>query len=128
MNEPEDWRASAHWQALAATALSGSQDYDRAILTLSSGALALSATFLHDIARNVASASLDLLTASWVALIAAIISIVASFQTSQLATRQEMLNKDSKYAFRATVVLNVLGGLGFIGGMVLFARFAFVNL
>ena len=111
-----------------APALSGSQDYDRAILTLSSGALALSATFLHDIARNVASASLDLLTASWVALIAAIISIVASFQTSQLATRQEMLNKDSKYAFRATVVLNVLGGLGFIGGMVLFARFAFVNL
>ena len=127
MTEPEDWRASAYYQALAATALSGSQDYDRAILTLSSGTLALSATFIHNIADHPMS-NVDLLSWSWAGLIAAIVSIVVSFQTSQWATRRDMLGKTAPLLVKVTVGLNLLGGLAFIGGIVLFARFAFVNL
>lgn len=34
---PEDWRERAYWEALTRTELYASQDYDKAILTLSSG-------------------------------------------------------------------------------------------
>jgi hypothetical protein len=130
MAEQDDWRDEAYYKALADAHLSGSQDHDRAILTLSSGTLALSATFVHDIAPNPVGCSVALLIAAWVGLIAAIIAIVLSYQTSQAAHRAAMREEDGSTKTRATVTvaLTVIGDIGFIAGIVLFAAFAAVNL
>lgn len=129
-DEAGDWRDQSYWQALAAAQLSGSQDHDRAILTLGSGTLALSATFLHDIAPDPVGNSLILLLISWALLVVAIVLIVCSFQTSQWAMQAGMENRDEamKFRTRVTIALNVASDIGFVGGIALFALFAVVNL
>jgi len=125
----DDWRSQVRWQALAAAQLSGSQDHDRAVLTLSSATLALSATFVHDIAPDPMRSS-DLLVLSWVALIAAIIFMVISFQASQWAMQAAMLDDAaaSRTRTRATVALNILADVGFVAGILFFALFARSNI
>ena len=126
----EDWRAHAYYQALSAAQLSGSQDHDRAVLTLASGTLALSATFLHDVAPTPVAGSIGLLSWSWFALTAAIVCIVMSYQTSQWAMQATMQGRSAPATFRTrlTIGLTLAGDAGFIAGVVLFAKFALSNL
>jgi hypothetical protein len=93
--DPNAWIDQTHWQALAAAQLSASQDHDKAILTLASGTLALSATFVHDIAPNPVGCSVALLIVSWVALVASIVFIVLSYQASQWTMQAAMQEKDA---------------------------------
>lgn len=125
--EPESWRPKAYWEAASRAELSASQDYDRAILTLSSGTLALSATFLKDIAQTPAK-SIVLLEVSWAALIGAIIAIILSFLVSQWAIRAEARNEGLRFGVKGIVGLTLFGGVAFVLGIVLFATFALVNL
>ena len=125
---PEDWRERAYWEALTRTELSASQDYDKAILTLSSGTLALSATFVRDIAPEPVACSLALLVGSWLAFVVAIIAVIVSYLTSQTAIRREAQNLNASRITNATKGLNYISGIGFIAGIVLFAVFALVNL
>jgi uncharacterized membrane protein YgcG len=123
-----DWREQAYYEALTAALLSGSQDYDRAVLTLSSGTLALSATFIHDIAPTPVGDSIILLILSWAALVLALSLTVISFQTSQWAMNRELTGGTATRLTKVTVALNVAAGIGLLGGIVLFAYFALVNL
>jgi len=125
----DDWREREYWRALSDAQLSGSQDHDRAILTLSSATLALSATFLHDIAPSPPGA-VEFLVVSWGAFLAAIVLIVASFQVSQWAMQAAMSGQAGAVRTRthAIVALNLLADVGFVVGIVTFVFFARQNL
>lgn len=121
------WIEQAHWQALSTAQLSGSHNHDQAILTLQSGTLALSATFLNDIAPTPVSGSLTLLVLSWAALIAAIVFVVLSFQASQWTMQGAMEKRNVSRRNKLTIALNIVSDIAFVGGIVLFAYFAFAN-
>ena len=68
--------------------------HDRAILTLTAGALALSITFLEKIAPKPAPSALWLIAAAWLCFIVGLCVILLSFLLSQTACRRqrELLN------------------------------------
>jgi hypothetical protein len=119
---------------------SNSESYDKAILTLASGALGLSLSFIKDIlpasepARRVC-----LLYVSWILLTAAIITTVASFLLSNEAINQALRQNTEYYlkrnesAFvrtklsRAVDASNYASGILFVFGIVLTVIFVSVN-
>jgi hypothetical protein len=108
--------------------------YDKAVMTLSGGALALSFTFLKDV--HVASQNLifrDWLVASWVSWALSIGCILASFFTSTLALRRAIHQNDANELMKETVGgkaayvtqwLNVIAGVLFLIG--LFSQIVFI--
>jgi hypothetical protein len=75
-----DWLVQADHDA--------SRDYDKTVLTLATGALALSVTFAHDIAPHPVSGSTLLLAAAWVLLTISLAAMLFSLITSQAALRK----------------------------------------
>lgn len=63
--------------------------HDKAILTVASGGLALSITFLKDIAPHPLPETWKYLGASWACFVVGILAILLSFQTSQSACRKQ---------------------------------------
>ena len=68
---------------------SSSDEHDKAALTLSGGALALSITFLEKIAPNPSPESTWILFVAWAGFILSITSVLAGFHLSQLACRKQ---------------------------------------
>jgi hypothetical protein len=66
-----------------------SRSFDRAILTLTGGALGLSLAFIKDAAPNVAPCTTWLLYAGWFLLIASLLMTLSSFQMSATALRRQ---------------------------------------
>jgi len=83
-------------QAMVDADRDASRDYDNAVLSLASGALALSATFAHDIAPHPQPDSLVILGASWGLLTTALIAILVSLVTSQVALRKVIRDIDAE--------------------------------
>lgn len=71
--------------------------HDKAILTIASGGLALSVTFLKDIAPHPLSETWKYLGAAWVCFVVGILTILLSFQTSQSACRKQRDFLDDLY-------------------------------
>jgi hypothetical protein len=69
----------------------GNKQYDAAVLSLSSGALILSISFVQDIVSMLTPALRCLLTLSWVTFLATILLIVASFLCSIHAFKNLLL-------------------------------------
>lgn len=114
------------------------RSYDRAILTLSSGAIALSITFLQFITPT--KLSLWFLYASWFGFAVAIGFIVVSFLASQRATEVEIEHLDEWYEQGTTLAdqpanpytrriryLNRTAAAAFLAGVILFGLFAGFN-
>ena len=98
MNEDEERRA-LHGKArehLLKCQLSNSENYDRAILTLSTASLGLSVTFIKNMVEIDQAACLWLLETSWVLFGIAIVTTVLSFQLSQRSIDFEF-NRLNKY-------------------------------
>jgi hypothetical protein len=76
---------------------SNSEAYDKAILTLSSGFLALSLTFIKDLVSPGTIRVTGLLYASWIVLTAAIISTVLSFRVSNIAIEGQLAQAERYY-------------------------------
>lgn len=103
--------------------------YDRTVLSLAGGALALSITFMRDIAGD-SPRAVVLLGLGWLALIISMGLIVSSFPISKLAVEMrwihdqqkghELSNKAWRRSLRAGVFLAV--------GILLVAAFALWNL
>ena len=118
---------------------SNSEAYDKAILTLSSGFLALSLTFIKDIVPHAQLWHAWLLYTSWGALATAIISTVASFRVSNGAIEAQLERAHQYYieraedAFKTTTIakvverLNIFSGLAFVVGVVLTTLFVMSN-
>jgi hypothetical protein len=119
--------------------LSNSENFDRSILSLSIGLLAVSVAFIKPAAP--AAQHIAVLGWSWVALGAAIGSTMASFMTSQAAIDRQ-LDHAEKYYLQgqddfltkpnrlgaATSWLNRLAGFAFLLGVALTIWFAIVNI
>jgi hypothetical protein len=109
-----------------------SSAFDKAVTALAAGGLALSITFVRDIAPELKETWR--LGIAWVALVGALLCSMASFFTSEQAHRHligqlelgEDLTRDAWGV--ATLVLNVKAGLGVAIGAGFLAYFAFGNL
>lgn len=114
--------------------------YDRAILTLSGGALALSLTFIHDIADSFDRTTLLWLYLGWSGFITSLLATLTSFQVSQSAMRRQREIIDSLHSqdqrtadpatnplARWTLILNWLSLTSFICGASFLAVFVGMN-
>jgi nitrate reductase NapE component len=114
-----------------------SETYDKTIVTLSGGALALSITFVHEIVKSPLPETLWLLATAWGAFACSILASLVSLLTSQWALRKAMCQVDLNTihverpgAWRSwlTSFLNIAACLMFILGVALIASFCFKNL
>ena len=73
--------------------------HDKAILTISMGGLALSITFIKDIAPHPLPGTLWSIGTSWSLFVASMLAILASFLTSQIACRRPRDLLDELYQY-----------------------------
>lgn len=114
------------------------QQFDKAILTLASGALGLSITFIKQIAPHPKSQSIYFLIAAWTFFSFSILSTLISFLTSQAACRrqreildQDISEKEHENKNNATYWTNWLNYLSiafFISGIIFLIVFSIFNL
>jgi hypothetical protein len=127
----EAMKAYRDW--LVETEHKASESYDKAVMTLSGGALAISLTFVKNVAQPVVA--LWRLESAWVALTVSVGSILVSMPTSQIALRHSIHQVDEGKPTQrpggmfsiATEMLNVLATVTFIGGIALLAWFSLSN-
>lgn len=118
------------------SALEASQHaYDKAILTLSGGALGMSLAFLEHVAGSPPFLSPDFLIYAWsawaVSVLATLVSFYFSVRALRIAITQHDSDDDSKQGGRwatATEFCNVLAGLAFVAGLAMFFAFAQDNI
>ena len=121
--------------------LSNSEKFDNAILTLSTGALAISLAFIKDVVPLRIAENIWFLKASWWLFGFSIILTLASFVASQLGISRQLkyaeeyyLNKKDEYLRKRnylailTNFLNYSSGILFIAAIVFTIYFVIVNL
>ena len=112
------------------------EDYDKALLAMSGGALAISIAFLKNIVGHDSYQYSCLLIGAWISWTLTVLVVLGSFLMSQIALRtaiQELDSGEEKsrlggFADKITGFLNVAGGILFFVGVVLMVIFASVNL
>lgn len=113
------------------------KSYDKTIVTLSAGALGLSLAFVHDYFADAPIQARTLLLAAWGAWGCSLAVILLSHLTSVWALKATISQVDSGMIFETspgrgwstvTTVLNILGGVLFLGGVVLLLLFVEQNL
>jgi hypothetical protein len=124
LNEYRQWLVTAHQ--------SSSQAYDKAIMTLAGGALAISLTFIHDVAPH--PVRRNLLVLAWLLLALSLLLILVSHLTSQEAILNQIADIDEPpstprrdMAGWLTTCSNWGAGASFVAGVVLFVIFAWKN-
>ncbi len=132
-------------EQLVKSELNQSQQFDKYILTLSSGIFSLSIVFIEKIAINPEANTIWLLVTSWVVFSLSILSTLTSFLLSQIAYRkqQEILGewykslmdgkdlaeKDRKNIFMdCTGIINWASMAFFVAGVVFLIAFSAINL
>jgi hypothetical protein len=135
-SSPGDDAMTAYRDWLVSADQKSSQAYDKAVMTLSGGALGLSLTFVKEIAPNPLTCTKWMLAAAWASLTVSLTSILISMLTSQWALRKAIrqvdagLEPDTKiggFFSRLTIALNILSGLMFVAGVALLAWFSARN-
>jgi len=92
-NQSEEYKIySEERKILVAAEQNTAQQFDKYILTLAAGALALSITFIKQIAPNPNPNSLCLLLIAWFLFSLSILSTLISHLTSQSACRRQVEN------------------------------------
>jgi hypothetical protein len=117
---------------------SAMEDYDRAVLTFASATLALSVTFLHEIAPTPKPGTTWAVLAAWLLLGGSLVSTFLSIGTGIVGLggaikdfddgKTEKLERPGGNWARSTDVLNVAAGIGFVLGLVLLSWFAAQNM
>lgn len=118
--------------------ITGEQDsyksLDSSLLTLSTGVIGLSVTFVHDLIKNPQYS--QILFASWICFIITIILVLISFVTAQKDFRKQQEILDSIYHSEQpkknrwpnfTSVLNILSALCFVAGVAMLVYFGYLN-
>jgi hypothetical protein len=118
----------------------GSKQFDKGILTLSAGALAISITFINQISPHPKNCTLYLLSIAWISFIMSLLSTLISFLTSQEAYSRaiEILeteffkdkpNSCNKNTYATlTKILNYTSAILFIIGVIFLVCFCMANL
>jgi hypothetical protein len=132
MDEAERQRLIATFEADVTAA---SASFDKIVSFLAGGALALSITFIHDIAPDpVHQGRLALAwTSLWVALIASMFSFLASDSAhrsviDRLYAGRELVGMERDWRYKVTKALNWASAAGVVVGTGSLAWFAFANL
>ena len=120
--------------------LSNAENYDKAILSLSTVFLGLSFAFLKDFVTTDQAEWLGLLYGSWVVLTAAVLTTILSFRVSQRAIDEQLKRAEDYYlhgkqdtlskslAARFTDWLNDASGILFVLGVSLTTAFVLINI
>jgi len=113
------------------------RDYDKAILTLSSGALGISIAFVSKLVPHPYALTLFFLGFAWIALVLSLLSTLISLLTSQIGLRKtiEQVDEGTIYAetpggwfTTATIASNILAAITLIIGVSFLVLFALINL
>ena len=127
---------SAYRQSLITAEQTMQSEYDKAVMTLSGGALGISFTFLKDIVGTKGLTHFPTLLAAWVLWGLSITFILASFFTSTKALRRAITDTDMHTIYMtlaksgwatATKILNGLGGFCFFLGLLALVIFVANN-
>ena len=111
--------------------------YDKTVLSLAGGALAVSFAFVKDFLSPEAALAQSWLVAAWAAWVISLSAVLISHYLSTFALRKAIVQLDSAAApgkwvggpFEvATTVLNGLGGAAFIVGLILSGVFVSKNI
>ena len=112
------------------------EQYDKAVLAMSGGGLAISFAFVKDIVGSTPVQQPCLLLLAWVSWGLSVTSVLFSFFFSQLALRKAIPQVDEQTVFVsrpggwydvATAALNCAGGVLFLVGVVFVVVFAYHN-
>jgi len=130
-----------NWYRFANSLRSAYQQYDRAVLTLSSGFLALSIAFINQIVDLDKATGLNLLIAAWAFFVVTILFTVISYRTGEKALKHAIdnldtvLRKDDEGSLKSksgwstiTTVLNWLSAGSFVLAVLLLFYFVSTNL
>jgi hypothetical protein len=127
---------TAYRQSLITAEQTMQSEFDKAVMTLSGGALGISFTFLKDIIDTEGLTHFSTLLAAWILWGLSITFILASFFTSTKALRRAIADTDmhtiymtlakSRWA-SATTILNGLGGVCFFLGLIALVIFVAHN-
>lgn len=120
-----EWLVKAHHAA--------SEAYDKAVMTLSGGALAISLAFIRDVTPH--PHHKGWIAASWSLLAASLLLILVSFLTSQSGLLQAIGRLDKghpephrPWGARLTGLLNLVSCGAFVSGVACLVRFALYNI
>ncbi len=128
---------SDYRQALISASQQSQQAYDRHLLSLSGGGLAISFVFLDKVIGHLTPIKPGLLLLSWFSWGFCILCVLASFFFSERACRIAIsqVDKGSIYdrpvggfSDKATLVFNVVAGLAFCVGVFQLSMFVHANL
>jgi hypothetical protein len=113
------------------------EDFDKSVLTLSSSALGVTFAFIKEIVGNKPPINSELISYAWLSWVISISTVLISFFFSTLAFRKAIKQLDSGDIHKThpggwydcvTGILNAIGGLLFIAGVILALIFAYTNL
>lgn len=112
------------------------QQFDNAILYLSSGSLVLSLTFISEIVKSPDILTIWLLKTSWICFVLCVLFILISFVTSQFAFDKHIIileeilyekPQSKNHASTYTKILNYTSCIIFVIGLVLLTVFSWKN-
>lgn len=130
-DESKDYRTQ-----LIALEQKAQEGYDKTVLSLSGGALGVSFAFVTNFGERGSMQASGLLLAAWISWGLSVTAIVASHFTSHIALRRAIRELDAdgvvkgpgRYFDRITGILNAIGGLLFLAGVLSVTRFVWRNL
>lgn len=135
--ETDEYKAAmAYRDTLQRLAEQSQSDYDKAVMTLSGGALGVSFGYMKDIAGPPPYAHSLLLNLSWTAWTLSVIACLFSLGISALALHKEIAKIDADWSQQSrgptvwntvTIVLNWSGGILFAVGAFLMISFVALN-
>lgn len=102
--------------------------YDKTIVTVSSGALALSITFLHDLASNPLPSTAVWLWVGWGGLLGSLLVIIFSMLTGHVALERHLKEVPGNWFTGLTTWLNIVAAVGLLVGFFGLAQFAKANM
>lgn len=111
------------------------EDYDKALLTMSGGALVISIAFVKSIVGDDPVQCRILLIGAWISWTLTVLAVLCSFVMSQRALRKareqfdtgKNKTKPGGIADKITGILNIVGGIFFLSGVILMVIFASFN-
>lgn len=124
-------------ETLIAAEQKAQEDFDKTVLALSGGALGITFAFIKDIVGDKPIINSDLIFFAWLSWGISVSVVLLSYYFSHLALRKAIRQVDDAKIHKnrpgglfdlITGVLNALGGILFLVGVILAALFAQLNL
>ena len=109
------------------------EQYDKTVITLSTGALSISFVFIKDIVKLDKIVFIDFLIAAWICWALSVSCVLISFYTSKQAMSKAIYDFDENIeehnkSNTATSILNFLSGTFFVLGLIFIIIFVKKNL